>query len=87
MGGEISISGGDAEDEGIIGWEDVSGDDGVVRLGRSMHLREDLLGESLGHPTMTRWSEMSNLLGRKNILVNIGLSASPLDASLFRLSH
>lgn len=50
LGGEVSVSGGDAEEESIVGLEgggileegDVSG------LGGSVHLGEDVLGEGLG---------------------------------------
>lgn len=45
LGGEVPVPGGDTEEEGVIGGQDVDGDQGVVGFGRGMHLGEDLLRE------------------------------------------
>ena len=47
LGGEVAVTGGDAEEEGVVGLEDVRGDGGVVRLGWGVHLGQDFLGEGL----------------------------------------
>jgi hypothetical protein len=45
---EVAVTGGDAHDESVKGGESLSVDDGVVGLGRRVHLGEDLLRERLG---------------------------------------
>jgi hypothetical protein len=48
LGGEVSVTGGDAEEEGIVLGEGLRGGDGDVGLGGGVHLGEDLLRERLG---------------------------------------
>ena len=48
MGGEVAVSRWDAEQESIIVHDVLDRDKGVVRLGGSVHLGEDLIGEGLG---------------------------------------
>ncbi len=48
MGREVSISGRNSEQEGIVPLEDIGCDDGIAGLGRSVHLIEDFLGECFG---------------------------------------
>ena len=50
LGGEVTETGGDTEEEGVIGGEDLGGDDGVCWFCRGVHLGEDLGGEGLGDP-------------------------------------
>ena len=50
LAGEVSVTGGDAEDDTVIVREVAGLSDGVAPLGRSLHLGEDLGGESLGNP-------------------------------------
>lgn len=39
LGWEVAVTGGDAEEEGVVGSEGSGIDDGVIRLGGSVHLR------------------------------------------------
>lgn len=50
LGGEISVTGGDTEEEGIIRFQDVGSDDWVAGLRSSVHLSEDLFGKGFGDP-------------------------------------
>jgi hypothetical protein len=50
LGGEVSVTGGDTEEDGVVLEESVGLGDGVVTLWGSVHLGQDLLGESLGDP-------------------------------------
>lgn len=49
--GVESKQGGDTEEEGVKLGEVAGGQDGVVWLGGSVHLLEDLRGEGLSNPT------------------------------------
>lgn len=53
LAGEVSVTGGDTEDDTVVVAEGISGSDGVVTLGSGVHLGQDLLGESLGNPGET----------------------------------
>lgn len=71
LGGEVSVTGGDTQKEGIVALEDggvIEGRD-VGGLGRSVHLGEDVLGEGLGD------------------LEEVGGTASLLNTSLLGLGH
>lgn len=48
LGGEVTVTGGDTEEDGIVFEESIRLGDRVVALGGSVHLSQDLLGESLG---------------------------------------
>jgi len=48
LSGEVTVSGGNAKEVGIEGSEIGGGDQRVIRLGRSVHFREDLLRERFG---------------------------------------
>jgi len=51
LSGERTVTSGDTEEERIVFCELSGGDDGVVRLGWGMELRQDFLGKSLCDPT------------------------------------
>jgi hypothetical protein len=51
LSGEVTVAGGDTENETIIVSEVVGSKDRIVGLGGRIHLGQDLLGESLGNPT------------------------------------
>lgn len=69
LGGEVAVTGGDTEQEGIVLEEGggVGQDGDVRRLGRGVHLGQDLLGEGLRD------------------LVQVGGAASLLNAGLLSL--
>lgn len=48
LSGEVTVTGGDTEDEAIVVSELCGLEDGVVGLGGCVHLGEDVLGQSLG---------------------------------------
>ena len=50
LGGEVAESCGDAEEESIVGGEELWGDDWVVWLGGSVHQTQDLFREGFRHP-------------------------------------
>jgi len=80
LGGEVSVTGGDTKEEGIVALKDggvVEGrDDGG--LGRSVHLGEDILGEGLGD---------LEEVGRAASLLNTGLLSlgQLLDVAVHRV--
>ena len=48
LGGEVTVAGGDPEEEGVVFFELVRGDEGDgAGLARCVHLREDFFGEGL----------------------------------------
>ena len=48
LGGEVAVAGGDAEEEGVVFFELVRGDEGDgAGLARRVHLREDFFGKGL----------------------------------------
>lgn len=47
LAGEVTVTGGDTEEEGVVLWKLVDGDDWVVVLWGGVHLGENFLGESL----------------------------------------
>jgi len=49
LSGHVTVASGDAKEEAIVVSEVAGSDDGVRRLGRCMHLGQNLLGESLGN--------------------------------------
>ena len=51
LSGEVTVTGGDTEDETVELWEFVGGDDRVVGLGGGVHLLEHRLGERLRDPS------------------------------------
>lgn len=50
LSGEVTVTGRDTEENGIILEEVVGGGNGVGGLGGSVHLSEDFLGKGLGDP-------------------------------------
>lgn len=48
LGGEVTVTGGDTEEDGVVFEKSLGLSDGVVALGGSVHLGQDFLGESLG---------------------------------------
>lgn len=50
LGREVSVTGGDTEEESIVRLQNVGGDDWVGGLRSSVHLLENLFRESLGNP-------------------------------------
>ena len=47
---EVSVAGGNTHEDGVVLEEGVGFSDGVVRLGRSVHLREDFVREGFSDP-------------------------------------
>lgn len=47
---EVTVTGGNAEEEGIVLEQGLGLNDGVAGLARSVHLGQDILGESLLNP-------------------------------------
>lgn len=56
--GHGAVTGGDAEEEGVVLDDGLEGDDGVVGLGGGVHLGQDLLGECLRDPGWGRSDKM-----------------------------
>ena len=52
LGREVTVTGGDTEQDGIVGKEVGRLGNGVAGLGRSVHLGQDLFAEGLGDPTL-----------------------------------
>ena len=50
LSGEVTVTGRDTEEDGIVLEEVVGGSNGVGGLGGSVHLGEDFLGKGLGDP-------------------------------------
>lgn len=50
LAGEVSVTSGDTEEEGIVVLQFRGGNNGVVRLGDSVHLSKNLLRKSLRNP-------------------------------------
>ena len=48
LSGEVPVPGGDTKQEGVVGRQNIDGDQGVVGLRRGVHLGENLLREGLG---------------------------------------
>ena len=71
LGGEVSVTGGDTKEEGIVALKDgrVVESRDIGGLGRSVHLGEDVLGEGLGD------------------LEEVGSTASLLNTGLLGLGH
>lgn len=71
LGGEVSVTGGDTEEEGIVVLKDAGVVEGwnVGGLGGSVHLGKDLLGEGLGD------------------LEEVGSATGLLDTGLLSLGH
>ena len=73
LGREVTVTGGDTEQNGIVGKE-VSGlSNGVAGLGRSVHLAQDFLAEGLCDPreyNVSRWA-----VGKMNGVTNWKISA------------
>jgi len=85
---EVSVTGGDAEEDTIVVAKGVGGSDGIVPLGSGVHLGEDLVGESLGNPegpSATR--SQHNVGGGRSILEEVDLSTTSLDTLLLGLSE
>ena len=54
LSGEVTVAGGDTEEESIVSGELVRSHHGVGGLGGSVHLGQDILGEGLGDPIARR---------------------------------
>jgi hypothetical protein len=54
LAGEVSVTSRDTEEEGIVVLQFRGGNNGVVRLGGSVHLSKNFLGESLRNPEERR---------------------------------
>lgn len=50
LGREVSVTGGDTEEESIVRFQDFGSDDGIGGLRSSIHLLENLFGKSLSDP-------------------------------------
>ena len=64
LAGEVTVAGGDAEEEGVEGGEGGGVDDGVVGLGRGVEELEDVLGERLGDPARAMSGDGRSMLVR-----------------------
>lgn len=51
LSGEVTVTGGDTQQDGVVLQEVIGLNDRVAGLGRGVHLGQDLVGESLGDPT------------------------------------
>lgn len=54
LGGEVTVASGDTEEDGIVLQEGIGLRNGVARLGRGVHLGQDLIRESLSNPARGR---------------------------------
>jgi len=63
LGGEVTVTSGDAEEEGVIGGEGIGGDNGVVWFSRGVHLGEDFGREGL-------WDSLGALVLKPNEVVH-----------------
>lgn len=92
LGREISVTGRDTEEEGVVRFQDVGSDDWVARLGSSVHLSEDLFGKGLGDSDER--SNISNCTNNaaqddddgEDLLVDVNGTTSRLNASLLSFS-
>lgn len=57
LSGHRAITGGHTEEESVEFGEDIGRDDGVVRLGGSVHLLQNLLREGLRDPAVVKASK------------------------------
>lgn len=87
MSREVTVTGRDTEEEGVELGEVTGSEDGVVWLGRCVHLLEDLLRQSLCNPTSHGQDESHCRLDVKDVLVDGGSTAGGLDTALDGLSH
>ena len=87
LSGEVTVSGGNAKEVGIEGSEIGGGDQRVIRLGRSVHFREDLLRERFGDPLQRSVSVWRGRIWHGYGLVDRDLSTGALNATLDCLSH
>ena len=56
LGGEVAVTGGDAEEEGVVFFELVWGDEGDgVGLAGGVHFAEDFLGQGFLDPVGCQW--------------------------------
>lgn len=79
LSGEVTVASGDTEKDGVVVLQSVDLDDGVRRLRRSVHPREDVIGKSLSDPKHKYWSITERLEYSpkiKDILVDVGLATS-----------
>ena len=92
LSGEVTVTGGDTEDETVELWEFVGGDDRVVGLGGGVQGSEDLRRERLGDSIDGRCirndvlDRMRNS-GRDHSLVDGSRTSVGFDTSLDGLSH
>ena len=87
MAGEVSVTGGDTEEEGVICREGVGIDDGVIGLRGRVHGSEDRLREGLGNPGKENDQRKVGQRGRIDALEDLGVTASGLDARELSLGH
>lgn len=86
LGREVSVTGGDAEEVGVVLGEIIWGDNGEVRLRRCVHLVQDLLRQSFGYPKWYRWDARTRI-ERKNSLEDVSLAAGFLNPSFLSHGH
>jgi len=81
---EVAESGGNAEEKGIVGSENVVGHDGIRRFRGCIHFGKHFVGEgfgdSVGGNIVMRGKKMDGTKGQ--VLVNSDRTPSTLDASL-----
>lgn len=88
LSGEVTVTGGDTEDEGIEACELLGRDDGVVGFCRSVHLDENLLREGLGDPSEQVASDRRMRKTRRCDALEDGrLAAGISDTRLDGLGH
>lgn len=85
LSGEVTVASGDTEKDGVVVLQSVGFDDGVRRLGRSVHFGEDVIGKGLGDPKNRYWSITVRLKYTpkiKDILEDVDLATSRLNTLL-----
>ena len=89
LSGEVTVTGGDTEQDGIVLQKVVGLSNGVVGLGRGVHLGQDLLGEGLGDPAYIISETIRDQLDFNQIclLEDIGLATSSLNTLLLSLGQ
>lgn len=85
---EVTVASRDTEQNSIVLQKVVGLADGVARLGRGVHLGQDLLGESLADPRKRLAGERRELCSSDyHILVDVGLATGGLNTLLFSLGQ
>lgn len=84
----VAVTSGDTEEEGVELGELVSSDDRVLRLGRRMHLVQDIFGQSLGDSSDISARGVRRLGSNDGYLLeDLGSSAGGLDAFELRFGQ